>query len=177
MPTFKKQKQYSERKKTVFWPKKKYFVRNNKGEGAKRPSRSKSVSPLPQLGDFSIWGFRIMQSGAFSGKMITYSTQQMNKTRKQKSYHWTLQHALSNVEHRKRVCSSIIPHTASDLTHVGPLLSFSSCIIVWNIIQFGTDNTRPPNRVFLSKRLFPLWFRGRSWRHDKTWTDKSTNSV
>ena len=34
MPTFKNQKQYSEREKTVFWPKKKYFVKNNEGEGA-----------------------------------------------------------------------------------------------------------------------------------------------
>ena len=35
MPTFKNQKQYSEREKTVFWPQKKYFVKNNEGEGAK----------------------------------------------------------------------------------------------------------------------------------------------
>ena len=35
MPTFKNQKQYSEREKTVFWPPKKYFVKNNEGEGAK----------------------------------------------------------------------------------------------------------------------------------------------
>ena len=34
MPTFKNQKQYSQREKTVFWPKKKYFVKNNEGEGA-----------------------------------------------------------------------------------------------------------------------------------------------
>ena len=34
MPTFKNQKQYSEREKTVFWPQKKYFVKNNEGEGA-----------------------------------------------------------------------------------------------------------------------------------------------
>ena len=34
MPTFKNQKQYSEREKTVFWPPKKYFVKNNEGEGA-----------------------------------------------------------------------------------------------------------------------------------------------
>ena len=34
MPTFKNQEQYSEREKTVFWPQKKYFVKNNEGEGA-----------------------------------------------------------------------------------------------------------------------------------------------
>ena len=34
MPTFKNKKQYSEGEKTVFWPKKKYFVKNNEGEGA-----------------------------------------------------------------------------------------------------------------------------------------------
>ena len=50
MPTFKNQKQYSEREKTVFWQKKKYFVKNNEKHiwGEKEYHEREAQSPFGQ---------------------------------------------------------------------------------------------------------------------------------
>ena len=57
MPTFKNQKQYSEREKTVFWPQKKYFVKNNEGEGANCIAASLSLKKKVLLSlKKNIWG-------------------------------------------------------------------------------------------------------------------------
>ena len=45
MPTFKNQKQYSEREKTVFWPPKKYFVINNESMTAFLKHQSEWTEP------------------------------------------------------------------------------------------------------------------------------------